>query len=163
MFLPMAHSSSFLDVSLSIYSKCSICSFLLHLFSLTARFRSACSLLERFTKADIVCLLTGHPHNSNSLLISEYVLPFLLNIKIRSFAYGGILLPDILDFVRIGDDQRMKIHVCVSSASCNSVIIIIYAYPVLNQVCAYHYAYIRFNILERSILPANIDIPCILI
>ena len=34
---------------------------------------------------------------------------------------------------------------------------------VLNQIRAYHYAYIRFSILERSILQANIDIPRILI
>ena len=41
--------------------------------------------------------------------------------------------------------------------------IITYAYPVLNQIRAYHYAYIRFSILERRILQANIDIPRILI
>ena len=50
----------------------------------------------------------------------------------------------------------------VSSAS-RDCVIVTYAYPVLNQIRAYHYAYIRFNILERSILQANTDIPRILI
>ena len=50
----------------------------------------------------------------------------------------------------------------VSSASRDRVIIT-YAYSVLNQIRAYYYAYIRFNILERSILQANTDISRILV
>ena len=83
-----------------------------------------------------------------------------LSIKICSVAYGGILLPDILDYFRILTTRGGKYS--VSSASRDRVIIT-HAYPVLNQIRAYHYAYIRFSILERSILQANIDIPRILI
>ena len=63
-----------------------------------------------------------------------------LSIKICSVAYGGILLPDILDYFLILTTRGGKYS--VSSASRDRVIIITYAYPVLNQICAYHYAYI---------------------
>ena len=71
-----------------------------------------------------------------------------LSVKICSVAYGGILLPDILDYCLILTTRGGKYS--VSSVSRDRVIIT-YAYPVLNQIRAYHYAYIRFSILERSI------------
>ena len=43
-----------------------------------------------------------------------------------------------------------------------SRVIIIYACPVLNQIRACHYAYVRFSVLERSI-HADIDILYILL
>ena len=80
-----------------------------------------------------------------------------LSFKICSVAYGGILLPDILDYFLILTTREGKYSVCSAS---RDRVIITYAYPVLNQIRAYHYA---FSILERSMLQANIDIPRILI
>ena len=83
-----------------------------------------------------------------------------LSIKICSIAYGGILLPDILDYFLILTTRGGKYSVSWAS---RDRVIITYSYPVLNQIRAHHYAYIRFSVLERSILLANIDIPRILI